>query len=184
MPPLSDSHHHLLPRLLDCLHVLITSVLPKTALASLQSVLITEKWPFRKKKESDVPKIILWLPISFGWVEPSPPAPRLQVFAHFIYSPQTCSTVYCLLGAPLPVMSFPLQQCFLNRSDFVPREQVTMLETFLMSCLRGRKYHRQTVSREEGCCYSVESIESPHNKEPSIPKHQGEQSFRSPVPWH
>lgn len=188
MPPLSDSHHHVLSRLLDCLGVLISSVLPKSALASLQSMLITAKWPFRKKKvrysqNHFVTSHLIWN----RWVESSPPAPHLPVFSHFIYSTPNKQCILPFRGPPACNVLLG-QGWFCNASwtgvGLCPREQVTTSETFLTSCLRGRKYHQQTVSRGQGCCYRVESIESPHNKEPSIPKRQGEQSFRSPSPRH
>lgn len=120
------------------------------------------------------------------WVESSPPAPHLPVFSHFIYSTPNKQCILPFRGPPACNVLLG-QGWFCNASwtgvGLCPREQVTTSETFLTSCLRGRKYHRQTVSRGQGCCYRVESIESPHNKEPSIPKRQGEQSFRSPSPW-
>lgn len=115
MPPLSDSHHCVLSRLLDCSDVLIPSVLPKSALASLQSVLITAKKPFRKKKvrcsqNHFVTSHLIWN----RWVESSPPAPHLPVFSHFIYSTPNMQCILPLRGPSacnvLPATAMLLEQ--------------------------------------------------------------------------
>lgn len=65
MPPLSDSHHHVLSGVLDCPDVLIPSALPRLS-SPLFSLFSPQKRDLLGEKKSDIPKIILWLPISFG----------------------------------------------------------------------------------------------------------------------
>lgn len=102
-PPLSASRHHLLSGFLDCPDILIPISLPMTALASLQSVFTTEKWPFRKKKSQIFSKSFYDFPFHLEWMGGAKSLCPL----HLLNS--KCS-VYCFQRVPSAHYSMLLEQ--------------------------------------------------------------------------
>lgn len=173
--------HHLVPAthpVISCLDFFIVQMswyrlasptlpLPLFSLFSSQkSVLLEEK--------SDILKTILWLPISFG-INGRSQVPLTYWSLPTSFTQIQTLGIYSLLSVPSVRTVLPTTAILLEQEWFVPQRMFgNVRDIFVVMTQEKEVLLANSGLRTRILLTSLECIESPHNKKPSISKYQVE----------